>query len=46
MRSPHAGDRRLFYECFHGDDSRSVGASHQTSWIGSVARLIGKEEKP
>jgi hypothetical protein len=30
----------LFYEYFHGDDGRGVGASHQTGWTGLVAKLI------
>lgn len=32
----------LFYEYFHGDTSRGVGASHQTGWTGVVADLINK----
>jgi hypothetical protein len=30
----------LFYEYFHGDSGRGVGASHQTGWTGVVAELI------
>jgi hypothetical protein len=30
----------LFYEYFHGDDGRGVGASHQTGWTGVVAKLL------
>jgi hypothetical protein len=30
----------LFYEYFHGDNARGVGASHQTGWTGVVAELI------
>jgi hypothetical protein len=33
-------DLVLFYEYFHGDDGRGVGASHQTGWTALVARLI------
>jgi Glycosyl hydrolase family 63 C-terminal domain len=33
-------DLILFYEYFHGDNSRGVGASHQTGWTGLVASLI------
>ena len=29
-----------FYEYFHGDTGRGVGASHQTGWTGLVADLI------
>jgi len=35
-------DLILFYEYFHGDNSRGVGASHQTGWTGVVAELINK----
>ena len=37
---PHFKDLVLFYEYFHGDTSRGVGASHQTGWTGIVAHLI------
>jgi hypothetical protein len=33
-------DYILFYEYFHGDNGRGVGASHQTGWTGLVAKLI------
>ncbi len=29
-----------FYEYFHGDTGRGVGASHQTGWTGLVAKLL------
>lgn len=32
----------LFYECFHGDNSRGVGATHQTGWSGLIAVIIEK----
>ena len=32
----------LFYEYFHGDTARGVGASHQTGWTGVVAELINR----
>jgi len=32
----------LFYEYFHGDTSRGVGATHQTGWTGVVAELINR----
>lgn len=35
-------DLVLFYECFHGDNCRGVGASHQTGWTGIIAEIIGK----
>ena len=44
---PHWRDLILFYEYFHGDSGRGVGASHQTGWTGLVAKLLqqsGAEE--
>jgi hypothetical protein len=31
-----------FYEYFHGDDGRGLGASHQTGWTALVAELISE----
>ena len=45
---PHFKDYILFYEYFHGDTGRGVGASHQTGWTALIARLlfpIKREEK-
>ena len=39
-RDPHFDDLILFYEYFHGDNGRGVGASHQTGWTGAIAQLI------
>ncbi len=36
----HFRDHVLFYEYFHGDTGRGVGASHQTGWTGLVAKLL------
>jgi hypothetical protein len=33
-------DLLLFYEYFHGDTGRGLGASHQTGWTALVLRLI------
>lgn len=33
-------DLILFFEYFHGDNGRGVGASHQTGWTAVVAKLI------
>ncbi len=33
-------DLVLFYEYFHGDTGRGLGASHQTGWTGLVAKLL------
>lgn len=37
---PHFKDYPLFYEHFHGDNGRGVGAAHQTGWTGLIAKLI------
>jgi hypothetical protein len=37
---PHFRDYPLFYEYFHGDTARGVGASHQTGWTGLLAKLL------
>ncbi len=37
---PHFRDYLLFYEYFHGDTGRGVGASHQTGWTGLIAKLL------
>jgi Mannosylglycerate hydrolase MGH1-like glycoside hydrolase domain len=40
QNDPYWRDLLLFYEYFHGDDGRGLGASHQTGWTGLVAKLI------
>jgi hypothetical protein len=40
QEDPHWRDLILFYEYFHGDNGAGIGASHQTGWTGTVARLI------
>jgi hypothetical protein len=40
QNDPHFKDHVLFYEYFHGDNGRGVGASHQTGWTGAVAKLL------
>jgi len=37
---PHFRDHILFYEYFHGDSGRGVGAAHQTGWTGLIAKLL------
>jgi hypothetical protein len=37
---PHFRDYVQFFEYFHGDNGRGVGASHQTGWTGLIAKLI------
>jgi hypothetical protein len=39
-RDPHWVEHCLFYEYFHGDSGRGVGASHQTGWTGLIALLL------
>jgi hypothetical protein len=39
---PNFRDLVLFYEYFHGDTGRGVGASHQTGWTALVARCLEK----
>ncbi len=43
---PHFGDYLLFYEHFHGDTGRGVGASHQTGWTGLIAKLLHPKRDP
>ncbi|MFN8430099.1 MAG: glucosidase [Spirosomataceae bacterium] len=38
--SPYFKDYYLFFEYFHGDNGRGLGAAHQTGWTGLVADLI------
>lgn len=37
---PHWKDHLQFFEYFHGDTGKGLGASHQTGWTGLVATLI------
>ena len=45
QNDPHFKDLILFYEYFHGDNGRGVGAAHQTGWTGVVAELIDSLKK-
>ncbi|MBE7463908.1 MAG: glucosidase [Planctomycetes bacterium] len=40
FKDPHWRDHVLFYEYFHGDNGRGIGATHQTGWTAIVAKLI------
>jgi len=40
QKDPNFRDHLLFFEYFHGDNGRGVGASHQTGWTGLVAKLL------
>jgi hypothetical protein len=37
---PHFRDYVQFFEFFHGDDGRGLGANHQTGWTGLIAKLL------
>jgi hypothetical protein len=37
-------DLVLFYECFHGDNGKGIGASHQTGWTGLITEIIRRAE--
>ncbi len=37
---PHWRDLIWFYEYFHGDNGRGLGANHQTGWTALAAKLI------
>lgn len=54
FRPCHGGDVRyandpawkdyvLFYEYFHGDSGKGLGASHQTGWTALIAEILAKE---
>jgi hypothetical protein len=40
QRDPNYQDCIPFYEYFHGDSGRGVGASHQTGWTALMAKLL------
>jgi Mannosylglycerate hydrolase MGH1-like glycoside hydrolase domain len=40
QNDPHFRDNVLFYEFFHGETGRGLGASHQTGWTALVAPLL------
>jgi hypothetical protein len=40
QEDPAWKDLILFYEYFHGDNGRGLGASHQTGWTALVASLL------
>ncbi len=39
-REPHFHGLPLFYEFFHGETGKGLGASHQTGWTALVAELL------
>jgi hypothetical protein len=46
FQDPHFRDHVLFYEFFHGDQGKGLGASHQTGWTGLVAKLLQQSGVP
>jgi hypothetical protein len=40
QRDPNWHDNLLFFEYFHGDTGKGLGASHQSGWTALVADLI------
>jgi hypothetical protein len=40
QRDPLWRDNILFFEYFHGDNGAGLGASHQTGWTATVARML------
>ncbi|MBT8137773.1 MAG: glucosidase [Gammaproteobacteria bacterium] len=43
---PHWRELCLFYEYFHADNGRGLGAAHQTGWTGLLANLIRRSYNP
>jgi hypothetical protein len=43
---PHWKDLVLFYEYFHGETGKGLGANHQTGWTALAARYIEKLNRP
>jgi hypothetical protein len=41
-KKPENAHLVLFYEYFHGDSGRGLGASHQTGWTALIAELISE----
>lgn len=41
----HWKDLILFYEYFHGDNGRGLGASHQTGWTALVATMLQNQSQ-
>jgi hypothetical protein len=45
QKDPHFSEYIWFFEYFHGDNGRGVGATHQTGWTALVAKLIQQRNK-
>jgi hypothetical protein len=44
-KDPHWKDLILFYEYFHGDNGKGLGANHQTGWTALVASILEHQAK-
>jgi hypothetical protein len=42
---PNFSDLITFYEYFHGEHGRGLGASHQTGWTGLIAKMLDEEKQ-
>ena len=40
QNDPNFREHLLFFEYFHGDTGKGLGASHQTGWTGLIASLL------
>jgi hypothetical protein len=40
QKDPHWKELLLYYEHYHGETGRGLGASHQTGWSGLIANII------
>jgi hypothetical protein len=45
QNDPNWRDHILYYEYYHGDNGRGVGASHQTGWTALVANMLERAGK-
>jgi hypothetical protein len=43
---PYFKNHLLFFEYFHGDSGRGLGAAHQTGWTGLIAKLLQPRHDP
>jgi hypothetical protein len=46
QEDPNFNNYSLFYEFFHGDTGKGLGASHQTGWTGLIAKLLQQSGFP
>ena len=46
MNADDFRDYMLFHEYFNGDTGKGIGASHQTGWTATVAKLLQPTRTP